>query len=133
MGDAVEPNLMGGKGEDQRRPDIAAARRGGDWSQPMNGEVALSTASLKEARYWTGVYSEILAMEEKVLVRVRKLMNAQSAQVKQEVELTNVPVIVAQVERFRQRLGYWRERAEDLGLDSSPRRPRQKRSEADGQ
>jgi hypothetical protein len=34
-------------------------------------------------------------------------MDAQGEQVRHEVELTNVPVVSAQVERFRQRLGYW--------------------------
>lgn len=87
----------------------------------MDGEVVPATATLKEARYWTQVYNEILTMEEKVLARVRTLMTTQSLQVKQEVELTNLPVIVAQVERFRQRLSYWNARVEELndGSDST--------------
>lgn len=35
--------------------------------------------------------------------RVRELMAAESDAVRHEVELSNVPVIAAQVERFRQR------------------------------
>jgi hypothetical protein len=34
-------------------------------------------------------------------------MAAQSAAVREEVELTNVPVIASQVARFRQRRDYW--------------------------
>jgi hypothetical protein len=34
-------------------------------------------------------------------------MADQSPQARQEVELTNVPVVVAQAERFRSRLGFW--------------------------
>ena len=42
-------------------------------------------------------------MEESVLERIYQLMAGQSAQARREVELTNVPVVVAQVERFRAR------------------------------
>ena len=90
-----------------RRPDIDAATRGGDWSQAMDGEGIPSDATLEQALYWRQVYTEILTMEEKVLDRIRQLMNTQSDEVRREVELTNVPVVVAQAERFRQRLGYW--------------------------
>jgi hypothetical protein len=43
-------------------------------------------------------------------------MDTQSDVVKREVELTNVPVVVAQAERFRQRLGYWEARITDLDI-----------------
>ena len=89
------------------RPDVVAAVRGGDWSQAMDGEGAPGDATLEHALYWRQIYTEILAMEEKVLDRIRQLMNTQSEEGRREVELTNVPVVVAQAERFRQRLGYW--------------------------
>ena len=53
-------------------------------------------------------------MEESVLARIRELMAKQSTQARREVELTNVPVVVAQAERFRQRLGYWEARVRKL-------------------
>ena len=56
------------------RPDVEAAIRGGDWSRPMDGEGVPADASLKQALYWRQIYTEILAMEEKVLDRIRKLM-----------------------------------------------------------
>jgi hypothetical protein len=96
------------------RPDIDAASRGGDWSQRMDGEGVPAKSSLEQAVYWRQIYSEILAMEEKVLARIRQLMLTQSATARREVELTNVPVVVAQAERFRQRLGYWDVRVQDL-------------------
>ena len=64
-------------------------------------------ATLEEALFWHGIYTEILAMEEAVLERVYQLQALQSPEARQEVELTNVPVIVSQVERFRSRLGFW--------------------------
>ena len=99
------------------RPDVAAAERGGDWAQRMDGEGVPGDASLEQAVYWRQVYSEILEMEEKVLARIRQLMLTQSDTARREVELTNVPVVVAQAERFRQRLGYWEERVEALKLN----------------
>jgi hypothetical protein len=99
---------------DSGRPDIDAAVRGGDWSLRMDGEGVPEDASLKQALYWRDIYSEILAMEEKVLARIRQLMAKQSDEGRREVELTNVPVVVAQAEKFRQRLGYWEARIEQL-------------------
>jgi hypothetical protein len=54
-------------------------------------------------------------MEEKVLATIRKLMVGQSEEGQREVELTNVPVVVAQAERFRRRLSYWEARVHELG------------------
>ena len=102
------------------RPDVVAARRGGDWTKRMDGEGRPGNANLEQAVYWSEVYTEILAMEEKVLARIRELMLTQSATARREVELTNVPVVVAQAERFRQRLGYWETRVGDLKLKAQP-------------
>lgn len=41
-------------------------------------------------------------------------METQSDEARREIELTNVPVVVAQAERFRQRLGYWEARIVEL-------------------
>ncbi len=96
------------------RPDVDAAIRGGDWSLPMDGEGIPAEASLKQALYWQQVYVEILAVEENVLDRIRQLMAMQSEVGRREVELTNLPVVVAQAEKFRQRLGYWEARLRQL-------------------
>src|ERR1700680_3134084 len=89
------------------RPDIVAATRGGDDSLGMDGEADPATASLEQALFWRNIYTEILVMEEAVLDRIRQLMLDQSPQARREVELTNVPVVVAQAARFRSRLGFW--------------------------
>ena len=102
------------------RPDIDAAVRGGDWSQAMEGEVQPASATIAQALYWRRIYTELLTMEEKVLDRIRQLMSAQSRAARHEVELTNVPVVVAQAERFRQRLGYWTARVAQLNGEPHP-------------
>lgn len=93
---------------------MVAAARGGDASHAMDGEADLRSASIEEALYWRQTYAEILVMEEKVMERVHDLMASQTAVVRREVELTNVPVIAAQVDRFRQRLGFWTSRLREL-------------------
>ena len=93
---------------------MAAAVRGGDPKQPMDGEADPRTASLDQALYWSQIYREILAMEESVLVRIKDLMAKQSPQARHEVELSNVPVVTAQAERFRRRLGFWTARVREL-------------------
>jgi hypothetical protein len=98
----------------RERPDIDAAERGGDWTKRMDLEGVPADATLEQALYWRQIYTEILAMEEKVLATIRKLMATQSEAGRREVELTNVPVVVAQAERFRQRLGYWEARVQHL-------------------
>jgi hypothetical protein len=80
----------------------------------MDGEGHPAHATIKQALYWRRIYAEILAMEEKVLLRIRQLMVTQSDESRREVELTNVPVVVAQAERFRRRLGYWEARVAEL-------------------
>jgi hypothetical protein len=96
------------------RPDIDAAVRGGDWAQRMDGEMIPGNATLAQAVYWTQIYSEILAMEENVLAQIEQLMTFQSEEARREVELTNIPVVVAQAERFRRRHGYWESRVREL-------------------
>jgi hypothetical protein len=90
----------------------------------MDGESVPDHATLKQALHWRQIYTEILAMEEKVLRRIRQLMDKQSDEARREVELTNVPVVVAQAERFRQRLGYWEVRVHELNGASRPKRGR---------
>lgn len=100
--------------EDRLRPDMVAADRGGDATRAMDGEGDPTSASMEQAVYWRKIYREILAMEEQVLERIQELMAVQSAVARREVELTNVPVVVAQAERFRQRLGFWTARVREL-------------------
>ena len=92
------------------RPDVKAQMRGADTEQAMEGEHDIATSSRQQAIFWRDTYREILTMEESVMVRILELMAAQSPTARREVELSNVPVISAQVERFRSRLGYWETR-----------------------
>jgi hypothetical protein len=96
------------------RPDIPAEIRGGDPNQSMDDEVEIGASTLAQAVFWTGVYSEILAMETDVLSRVHELMALQSPRVRREVEQSNIPVIVAQLSRFAHRHSVWQDRVAEL-------------------
>jgi hypothetical protein len=102
------------------RPDIVAATRGGNNSLGMDDEADPATATLEQAVFWRNIYTEILAMEEAVLARIHQLMAGQTPEARREVELTNVPVIVAQVERFRSRRGLWDTRVHAYQLGKVP-------------
>jgi hypothetical protein len=97
------------------RPDVVAAIRGGNNSLGMTDEADPLTASLEESLFWRNVYSEILAMEESVLERIHQLIASQSPEARREVELTNLPVVVAQAERFRSRGKLWESRVTRMG------------------
>ena len=101
---------MNPSGVGPSRPDIAAATRGGDHSMGMDDEADIHSASLEQSLFWSKIYAEILTMEEAVLARIYQLVADQSPEARREVELTNVPVIVAQVERFRSRGKLWDDR-----------------------
>ena len=98
----------------EERADVAAARRGGDSEQGMDTEADPITATMDQAVYWRKIYSEIVTMEEGVLARIRELMVDQSPEARREAELSNVPVVVAQLARFKQRHGYWEKRVLEL-------------------
>jgi hypothetical protein len=99
------------------RPDIAAAIRGGDTEQGMETEADPLTGTMEQASYWQRIYGEIVVMEEGVLARIHELMLNQSPEARREVELSNVPVVVAQLARFKRRRGYWDKRLQELRQD----------------
>jgi hypothetical protein len=100
----------------QDRRAIATAIRDAGWSQTIDGVGVLAASTLESALYWRQIYSEMLEMEERVLARIDLLMDTQSESVQSEVQLANVPVLVAQADRFRQRLGYWEARITELDI-----------------
>ncbi len=103
-----------------------AATRGGEISIGMDDEPDPATATMEQALFWRNIYTEILTMEEAVLDRIHQLMASQSPEARREVELTNVPVVVAQIERFRARQGIW-DALVHIDGDESPHRAKRSR------
>ena len=96
------------------RPDTDAAIHGGDTEQGMETEADRLIGSLEQAFYWQKIYGEIVVMEEGVLARIHELMADQRPEARREVELSNVPVVVAQLARFKERRCYWDARIQEL-------------------
>jgi hypothetical protein len=112
-------HAMNGSNGHGNRNDVVAAIRGGDTEQGMENEHRIGTSSHSQAVFWHDTYQELLTMEEAVMSRIRELMTTQSEAARREVELSNVPVIAAQINRFRARLGYWEARLRELTAESS--------------
>src|SRR5258708_14392205 len=112
--------------ENIHRPEMAAADRGGDISLGIEGEVAISSASLAQAIFWTDVYREIHTMEEKVMLRIEELMAVEPPTAQLELRRTNVPVIASQGERSRHRHDYCPTKGKQLQENLPPSRRRAK-------
>ncbi len=78
------------------------------------GHEDLTTTSLEVARMWENAYSELVDFEESRLARVRKRMPLLSEAARHEAELTNLPMIVAHLQTFKYRVGFWRGRRLEL-------------------
>lgn len=66
------------------------------------------TDSLEVARHWIAAYSELIAVEEKVLGRLRELLPTLSESARREAELTNLPRLIQHLQTFRYRRAHWR-------------------------
>jgi FtsZ-binding cell division protein ZapB len=73
-----------------------------------------STTSVREARRWISVYSELLKIEGEVLESVRSKLARMSEEAREITEQTNLPSLERDAEHFRARLAFWRERLSQL-------------------
>src|ERR1700730_280081 len=96
------------------RPDIAAAIRGGDTEQGMETEADPLTGTLEQAVYWRKIYGEIVEVEEGVLARIHELLAGRRPEARRAAKRSNVPVVFAQLARFKRRRGYWDNRIRQL-------------------
>jgi hypothetical protein len=91
-----------------------AARKGADPHRLMDGEDP-GTQSAQTAHQWLKAYAELLELEADLLDTIAERMPGMSDEARHETEETNLPVIVTQIERFRHRLEFWRQRKQELG------------------
>lgn len=90
------------------------ARKGADPHRLMDGEDP-GTQSAQTAHQWLKAYAELLELEADLLDTIAERMPGMSDEARHETEEANLPVIVTQIERFRQRLEFWRQRKQELG------------------
>jgi hypothetical protein len=106
--------------EGHERPAIEAAQKGADLHRMVDGEDP-DTQSPDSIRQGLKPNAELLALEADLLDLLAERLPQLSNGARREAEDTNLPVIVSQLERFRYRLDFWRQRKQDLDLkpDSS--------------
>ena len=68
------------------------------------------TQHAQDARHWVAIYRELIAFKANVLARVKAQVRSLPATSRLEATATDVPIIEAQLERYRRRLEFWFER-----------------------
>jgi hypothetical protein len=91
------------------KPEIEAARKGGDIDRPIDGE-DLSAESPAVVRRWLRAYAELESLETELLDILAARTAQMSNDARREAAETNLPVLMSQLERFRIRRDYWRQR-----------------------
>ena len=66
-----------------------------------------TVAAITQAQFMVRIYAEIVAMDEVILERVRQLAAAQTVSVDQEPYLSNLRLILAQMEKVGERIDFW--------------------------
>ncbi|HEY2598468.1 MAG TPA: hypothetical protein VGJ79_08310 [Candidatus Dormibacteraeota bacterium] len=97
------------------RPDIEAARKGGDAERRMAGEDP-GAHGPEVARRWWSAYGELESLETALVDLLAERSAAMSEDARREASETNLPVLLAQLRRFQLRHAYWRERAVTVEL-----------------
>ena len=90
-----------------------AASKGADLDRPIRGEDP-DSSSLAEARRWIGVYRHLVSLEEQLLDVLAGSIPSMPRESQIEAEETNLPLLLSQVERFRNRLDFWIRREREL-------------------
>lgn len=98
---------------------LRAAWEGADLERPLDGEDPESR-SLADAQHWIGVYHQLVQLEQEMLDVLARVIPSMPDEAQKEAEVTNLPVLASQIERFKHRLAYWQQRRDEL----SARQPR---------
>ena len=98
----------------RRQPESDTAGRASVSTRQTGAELVREEATLTQALYMVRLYSEILAMDETIIKRIRPLVAAQSDGGDREGSLYTMRLILAQLEKVSQRIGYWNARLRSL-------------------
>jgi hypothetical protein len=71
-------------------------------------------ATIAQALYMVRMYAEILAMDETIIKRIRKLVAAQSEGDDRAGSVDNLRLVLAQLEKVGRRISYWNGRLRAL-------------------
>jgi hypothetical protein len=80
-----------------------------------NGDAAdRAEVAITQAQYMLGIYAEILAMDNSIMERIRQIIVRQSENGDREADLTNLRLVLAQLQKIGQRIAYWNARLRAL-------------------
>ena len=97
------------------------SRQNGDSAGRARDSALVSSAqddrvedTITQALYMVRLYTEILAMDETIINRIRQLVVTRSNDGDYEGGLDNMRLILAQLEKIGQRIAYWNARLRSL-------------------
>ena len=70
--------------------------------------------TIAQAQNMIEIYAEILAMDVKIMERIRQLVVQQSDNGSREAVLVNLRLMLAQMEKIGRRIAYWNSRVRKL-------------------
>jgi 23S rRNA maturation mini-RNase III len=74
---------------------------------PKRDSADQTVSAISQAQFMVRIYAEIVAMDEVILERVRQLAAAQAVKADQEPYLSNLRLILAQMEKVGERIDFW--------------------------
>lgn len=89
--------------------------------RPDGDPASRAEVTITQAQYMIRIYSEILAMDETIMERVRQLVIKESENGEREADLTNMRLILGQLEKIGRRIAYWNSRVRSLLKEQLPR------------
>jgi hypothetical protein len=88
--------------------------------RPVDPFASPAVVALTQAQNMIGIYTEILAMHETVMERVRHILVRQSVDDDHEADLTNLRLILTQLEKLGERTAFWNDRLQTLVKSQLP-------------
>ena len=88
--------------------------------RPTNDQTRKAVAAIGQAQYMVAIYAEIVAMDQTIIERVRQLVVRQSNEVDRETSVSNLRLVLVQLEKVGERISYWNSRLHALIRDQLP-------------
>jgi L-lactate utilization protein LutC len=89
--------------------------------RPTNDQAERAIAAITQAQYMVAIYAEIVAMDQTIIERVRALVVRQSSAVDRETSVSNLRLVLVQLEKVGERIAFWNSRVHALVRDQLPR------------
>jgi hypothetical protein len=88
----------------RHRPQVAV----GVLAQGLDGDAI--DATIEQARRMIRIYTGVMTLDETILTRIRQLMTTQLGDTDREGTLTNLRLVLAQLEKVNHRIAFWNDR-----------------------